>query len=99
LSRRIIYERGVQSDLREILVWHAQHGEDLAKLFEKRFEDSVRAISDRPFSFGVMRDDIRRAPIDRFPHGVFFRVLKQSIHIIGVIHGSRSPDVLKGRSE
>jgi len=94
----VIYDRAVQAELSEILAWYAERGPRLPQVFETAFDDSVRALIDRPFSFGIVFKDVRRVQVGRFPHGVFFRVHERTIYVLGVVHGSRSFDVLKERT-
>lgn len=98
MSWAVIYDRAVQVELGAVLAWYTERGARLAQVFETAFDKSVGAIIERPFSFGVVFQDIRRAPVGRFPHGVFFRVRERTIYVLGVVHGSRSFDVLKERS-
>lgn len=97
MSWKVIYDRAVQADLSEILAWYAEFGPRLPQMFELAFDDSIRAIIDRPFSFGIVFSDIRRAPVRQFRHGVFFRLRECTIYVLGLIHGSRSFEVLKER--
>lgn len=98
MSREVVYGRSVQADLNEIIAWYAERGSHLPALFDSSFDGAVRAISNRPFSFSIAFEGLRRAQLDRFPHGVYFRVLEHAVQVVAVVHPSRSSEVLKGRN-
>jgi toxin ParE1/3/4 len=97
VSWPVVYDRSVQADLNEIMAWYIERGSHLPSWFDLSFDCAVRAIADRPFSFSISFEGLRRAQLDRFPHGIYFRVLEHAVQIVAVVHPSRSSKVLKGR--
>jgi hypothetical protein len=79
------------------MAWYVERGSHLPNWFDSSFDRAVRAISERPFSFSITFESLRRAQLDRFPHGVYFRVLENVVQIVAVVHPSRSSEVLEGR--
>jgi hypothetical protein len=54
---------------------------------EAAFGECVR----RAETFVLVETDVRRAPVRRFPYGVFFLIDDDTIVVIGVLHAKRNP--------
>jgi toxin ParE1/3/4 len=39
----------------------------------------------------VVREDVRRAPVDQFPYSIIYRVERNRVVVIAVFHTSRDP--------
>ena len=54
-------------------------------------------ISAVPKLHQIIYQDIRRAPVEGYPYGVYYRVLPRRIVVIAIVHSSRDPSVWQGR--
>ena len=59
--------------------------------FSIAISGAIAEILDRPFLPPVIRRDMRRVLVKRFPFMVFYRAYPETIVIVGVIHGRRHP--------
>ncbi len=48
-------------------------------------------IAERPRRSPLVYRDVRRALLKRFPFGVFFRLWRDQVRVLAVIHLSRNP--------
>lgn len=78
-------------DLTEAALWYELHGSGLGYQFLDEVLRALALIADRPFMYPVVWRETRRALLYRFPFGVFFRVRKDVIVVIAVMHGTRHP--------
>ena len=69
----------------------------LGARFLAEYDDTIAEIVRNPLSYAVVEDDIRLHLMKRFPFGIFFRVLPNSILILAVKHHSRDSDYWKYR--
>lgn len=47
----------------------------------------------------VVHRDTRRLLLRRFPYGVFYRLVKDEIVVVGCLHAKRHPRVWRGRND
>lgn len=58
---------------------------------------TFEAIEENPLRFPVVYRDIRRALLNRFPYGVFFRIRSARIRVIAAMHQARHPSLWQTR--
>jgi plasmid stabilization system protein ParE len=62
----------------------------------------VRKALDRvgpmPELHAVLRRDIRRAKVQKFPYNIYYRIGADRMEVIAVVHGRRDPSAWKGRA-
>ena len=71
--------------------WYLAEAPHVLASFEEEIDKSVGRIGDAPESYQAVEAEVRRAPLQRFPFSVFYRILPEWIEIIGVVHQSRDP--------
>jgi len=84
-------------DLDTIQEWYTLHSETLFPKFDKEFTACLHLIVANPSQFPLIRNNIRRAILKRFPYSIFFQVKEEKIFILSVIHHKRNPKVWKQR--
>ncbi len=55
------------------------------------------AIEENPFLYSNIQGKFRRYLIDRFPFGIIYRIEKDTIYIIAIMHLKRRPNYWKKR--
>ena len=80
------------TDINDIAHYYRSHRESLDDEFLAEVAAGAVAIADNPLRFNQVRLGIRRYMLDRFPYGIYFRVMDAGIvRIIVVKHHSRGP--------
>lgn len=51
----------------------------------------VNRMTENPYQFPVVLQDVHRARLRKFPYSLFFRVETQFLVVIACFHGSRDP--------
>ncbi len=71
----------------------------LGNAFRAALRTALRRIEEQPQLYAVVYRDLRRAPLRRFPFGVFYIYdeCENSVTVYGVIHDARNPEVWKRR--
>lgn len=89
---RLEYHPAVAEELEEIRNFYESRSAGLGAEFVNEFERRVLQIAAMPERWMVVRKDIRRALMRRFPYVIFFRVLEEDcIRVTVVRHEKRHP--------
>ena len=71
--------------------WYLSEAPHVLASFEEEIDRSFGRIGDAPKIYQAVEAEVRRAPLQRFPLSVFYRILPEWIEVIGVVHQSRDP--------
>jgi plasmid stabilization system protein ParE len=52
---------------------------------------TLAAVERDPAQYPLAVDDIRKAPLRRFPYVVYYAVLEGGVSVLAVMHGRRHP--------
>ena len=80
-----------EQDILLALRWYLAEAPHVLASFEDDIDKSIGRIGDEPEMYQVMETAVRRAPLQRFPFSVFYRIFPEWIEVIGVLHQSRDP--------
>ncbi|WP_129777182.1 type II toxin-antitoxin system RelE/ParE family toxin [Peristeroidobacter soli] len=89
---QLTFHRDVASDIIQII----KHYENLGGLnLAKEFHAEVRATflkaCEAPRSYRLLKRDLRRVNLPRFPYHLLFRIVGNDVRILVVRHHSRNP--------
>ncbi len=89
---RIEYHPALEAELAEIRSYYNERSPRLGDDFVDEFERHALRIASMPERWMVVRGDVRRALMRRFPYVILFRILNGSaIRITVVKHERRHP--------
>jgi plasmid stabilization system protein ParE len=97
MSASVIYLAEAQEDVDAAYADYEQRRLGLGDRFLEQLRLRVEVISDNPLLYGVLRDEVRAAPLRRFPYVVYYRFEAGTVHILAVLHGRRHPRVWMNR--
>lgn len=97
MSFKIVIRDAAKADLREACEWYDEKRPGLSKDLIACVEETLSKLSKWPNLGIVVYKQLRRAPVHRFPYGVFYVVSEHEISVVGIIHGRRSPRLWKKR--
>lgn len=92
-----VYLPEAQDDIDAAYVAYEQRRAGLGDRFLEALRDLVDRVGDTPTVYGVLHQNVRAAPLRRFPHVVYYRAEVDKVVIIAVLHGRRSSRVWLGR--
>lgn len=87
-----------EQDLGEAARWYERQLAGLGQQFLDEVLLAFRTIAEQPTMYPSAGRGARRALIRRFPFGIYYRVEKEAVVIVAVMHGSRSPRRWKRRT-
>ncbi len=95
---RVDYHPSVESELRDIRNYYEARSPGLGARFIDEFERQVLAVAADPERWMVIKGQIRRCLMRRFPYVIYFRrVDKERLRITVVKHQRRHPDLGRER--
>lgn len=78
-------------DLAEAFHWYEQRRNGLGYEFTRALRSTLQVIENNPEQYPIAVDDIRKAPLRRFPYVVYYVVLPAGVSVIAVMHSRRNP--------
>jgi plasmid stabilization system protein ParE len=98
MSLPAIYLPEAQDDVDAAYTRYEQRLAGLGDRFLEALRDLVDRIGDNPALYGVLHQDVRAAPMRRFPYVVYYRAEADKVVIIAVQDGRRSAQAWQGRA-
>lgn len=97
MIRPVAFRPVARLEYADAMAWYEVRQEGLGFAFEGEVEQFIRRIASDPEEFPVIRPDIRRAVLHRFPFVIHFTVEETQIVVLAVFHAKRDPSRLEGR--
>jgi hypothetical protein len=95
---RLIISPFAEDDLQVSKEWYDLQKELLGEKFINEVDKTLQIILLNPFQFPKIKGEIRRAPTQKFPFGIFFFITEDIINVIAIFHSSRNPKIWKSRT-
>ena len=95
----LVLRHEAEIDLYEAVVYYERRKNGLGRRFLDAVHETFRRIQRRPTLRAPMHADVRRAPVRRFPYGVYFRVEPERLLVVAVLDARRDPSVWQSRVE
>lgn len=89
--------RAAREDIENAALWYEAQRAGLGNEFIDEVERAFQKITGAPSSYRTLHRETRRATLQRFPFGVFYRIQEQTIVVVAVMHSSRDPRRWKQR--
>jgi toxin ParE1/3/4 len=83
--------REAEAEAFQAAEWYEKRSQGLGRAFLELIEQTLEDLTERPRQFPLVYRDVRRALLKRFPYGVFFRLRREEIRVLAVMHLSRNP--------
>jgi plasmid stabilization system protein ParE len=90
VTRRILFRPEAEAETLETRDWYEDRRLGLGGEFREALDETIERIANNPMQFRLVRGDIRRAILNRFPYAVYFRVTDRDIVVLAV-HGRQHP--------
>lgn len=72
--------------------WYEARLPSLGLRFREEVQATILRLQENPHQFPAVLQDVHRARLHKFPHGLFFRVEVDTLVVIACFHGSRDPE-------
>jgi plasmid stabilization system protein ParE len=93
----VVYLPEAYDDIDAAYATYEQQATGLGDRFLDALRVHVERIQAHPMLYGVYYQDVRAAPLRRFPYVVYYRLQASRVLIVAVQHGRRSSRAWRGR--
>ena len=87
----LLLRDAAREDLREAFSWYEARRAGLGSEFIAAVRLTFQAVESNSEQYPVAVDDIRKAPLRRFPYVVYYVALESAVSVIAVMHSRRHP--------
>ena len=98
MSLPVVYLPEARDDIDNAYAGYERQRAGLGDRFLEALRTQVDAARANPLLYGLIHQDIRAAPLRRFPYVLYYRAGAAQIVVIAVQHGRRSPEAWLGRT-
>lgn len=95
---RLLLRPEAEQDLREARDWYESKRRGLGEEFRLQLRATIATIQDHPQLYAEVFEEVRRAPLRRFPYGVYYFLQGGLIEVLAVLHHARDPQVWQARA-
>ncbi|MEK6726149.1 MAG: type II toxin-antitoxin system RelE/ParE family toxin [Deltaproteobacteria bacterium] len=99
MEYKIIIRPEAEKDLTEAFVWYEMNRRGLGLDFLLQVDAGLRFAAREPEIHAPVYKGVRSHIIKRFPYKIIYLFENHKVIVLGVLHGRRSPNVLKRRIE
>jgi toxin ParE1/3/4 len=89
---RLLVRRLAKADVRSAARRYELQRPGLGREFVAEVDKALGRVAENPLQYQVLRREVRRAIVRRFPYGVFYRVEARTIVVFCVMHLHRDPE-------
>lgn len=86
-----IFRPQAEAELLDARTWYEQQRSGLGQAFAAAVDRAIAGIVQNPLAYPQVHGEIRRALVQRFPYGIYFRVAPDELVVLAVMHGRRLP--------
>jgi plasmid stabilization system protein ParE len=97
MSLPVVYLPQAEDDIDAAYLHYEERSLGLGDRFLEVLQELAGGIAANPELYATIHQDVRAAPLRRFPYVVYYRVEVSHILIIAVLHGRRSASRWQGR--
>jgi len=94
---KLAFSESVEGEILETAVWYEEKSSGLGTSFRSAVLVAIEKILENPRSYQKRYGEIRRAGIARFPYGIYYAILLDTVHVLGVLHDARHSETLQRR--
>jgi plasmid stabilization system protein ParE len=91
MNRTVILRPEAEAELTEAIDWYESRGKGLGADFMRAVDAAMAAIERNPEQHQIVRGQVRRAVLRRFPYGLIYVASEHEITVLACFHGRRDP--------
>jgi toxin ParE1/3/4 len=92
-----IFARAAEIELREAINYYNSEKPGLGKQFSAAIDARTDEVLEHPRRWPMLTGNKRRYRLNKFPYGLVYRIAKDRILFIAVMHLKRRPGYWRGR--
>lgn len=99
MSYPVLFRSLAEQDTRQAIEWYELHAPDQIERFIEDLDSTITRMRSSPLLFRTQHANARRAPLERFPYLVWYRILAEPkvIEVLAVVHERQGHERFSGR--
>ena len=97
MTRRLVLREEALSDVESAASWYDDQQPGLGDDFVTEARKLFQQIAEQPARFRAVNNEVRRAPLQRFPYAAYFFVDEEQVLILTLVHKRRNPETWRLR--
>lgn len=93
----VVFHPEAEQEMLEAAIYYQSQSPGLGVDYLSEVDRGVQAISESPITWPVVKGELRRRLVRRFPFGILYRIEPDEIVIIAVAHLRRKPGYWRKR--
>ena len=94
----VIVSTIAQRDIDSAAAWYENRRYGLGLEFLDRVSETLERIETNPQGYAEGYQGLRRANLEQFPYGLWFRIMPDNSLVIACLHGRRHPVLARERA-
>jgi plasmid stabilization system protein ParE len=90
-NTRVVLEPTAERELQEAMQWYEIRQSGLGIELAIEVDRCIERIRQNPQLYARIKNDYRRAPVDRFPYAIYYEHVADAVVIYAIFHASRDP--------
>ena len=95
--KALIFRAAAAADAERAHRWYEEQRSGLGEAFIAEVGACTPRIAENPLSCALRSRDVRRAPLRRFPHALFYRDTENIVIVVACFHVRQTPARLRDR--
>ncbi len=95
--KRLVFRSAAAADVEGAHRWYEEQRAGLGEPFLEEVQACITRILENPKSYAARSRDVRRAPLRRFAHALFYRLTPSAIIVVACFHARQRPSRLRRR--
>ena len=87
----VVIRPAAAADIEDAYGWYSEKQSALSLEFLAAVGEALLRVSEYPDGFPRVHRDARRILLKRFPNGIFYTVMDETIVVVACMHASRDP--------
>lgn len=89
---RVVFDPLARAELDDAVAWYDTQRQGLGAEFRLAVRDAVNRLQRRPLACPLVKRDVRRMLLSRFPYKLLFSIETEYLYVLALAHHHRAPD-------
>ena len=95
--RRIYFHKLAREELLATRDYYDEMVFGLGRTFVSEIDKCLAIINRNPLAYPIIREKIHKAVVIKFPYSILYRMEKENIYILAIMHQKRRPQYWSNR--
>ncbi|MBP2160655.1 MULTISPECIES: type II toxin-antitoxin system RelE/ParE family toxin [Asticcacaulis] len=97
LNAGIVFTPAARQEVIDVQNWYETEAKGLGVRFREVLDKQLTRVAANPYRYPVVRGEVRKSQIGRFPYLIFFREEENVLYVLSCFHSSRDPLIWQKR--